>query len=94
MRRFYASKSIVNFSRAAFCRAIVCLLVAAAPMAALAQAGQLDSSFGTNGIFASTFSNSNPVFATCVALQSNGQIIVGGEAGNPGIIVVARYLGH
>ena len=55
-------------------------------MFALASAGQLDPNFGTNGIFSSTF-NTSGVFATCVALQSDGKIIVGGEAGNPGIVV-------
>lgn len=79
-------KPMVDISQKCLGPLIVCLVLAMVPASAMAQAGQLDTSFGTNGIFATTFSNSAP-FATCVALQSNGQIIVGGEAGNPGIIV-------
>jgi uncharacterized delta-60 repeat protein len=65
----------------------MCLVLTAAPSIALAQAGQLDTSFGSNGIFASNFGSSSLVFGTSVALQSDGKIVVGGEAGNPGIVV-------
>jgi uncharacterized delta-60 repeat protein len=79
--------SRMNLSSAVLCRLVACLVLAAAPSIALAQAGQLDSSFGTNGIFSSTFNSSSPVFATSVALQGDGKIVVGGEAGNPGIVL-------
>jgi uncharacterized delta-60 repeat protein len=62
-------------------------VLAAVPAIAVAQAGQLDSGFGNHGIFSSNFNNSSPVFATSVALQSDGKVVVGGEAGNPGIVV-------
>ena len=87
MSKFYPCKSIVNLSCAVLCRLVMCLALAATPSMALAQAGQLDTSFGNSGIFASNFINSSPVFGTSVALQSNGKIVVGGEAGNPGIVV-------
>jgi uncharacterized delta-60 repeat protein len=70
-------------------RAFVFLLIAiAAPKLALSQAGQLDNSFGTGGIFATTFSQQfGFVFGTSVALQANGKLIVGGSAGNPGVVL-------
>jgi len=83
----YFSRSSVNLSAAALGRVAATLILAALPALAWAQAGHLDNSFGSNGIFASTFNNSSPVFATSVALQADGKIIVGGEAGNPGIIL-------
>ena len=76
-----------NFRFAGLSRALAAVIIAALPLVAGAQAGQLDTSFGTNGIFANNFGQTSLIFATSVALQSNGQIIVGGEAGNPGIIV-------
>lgn len=87
MRKVYLRKSKTSLSSAGLCRLITCLVLAAVPAIALAQAGQLDSSFGSNGIFSSNFNNSSPVFATSVALQSDGKIVVGGEAGNFGILV-------
>lgn len=81
------SKSSINLSAAILGRVAASLILAALPALAVAQSGQLDTSFGTNGIFASTFNNSSPVFGTAVALQADGKIIVGGEAGNPGIIL-------
>lgn len=87
MSRFYADTFAAKLSATGFGRLMTCLVVTTASTVAMAQAGKLDSSFGNNGIFASNFSNSSPVFATSVALQSDGKIIVGGEAGNPGIVV-------
>ncbi len=88
MRKLRLCNSIVSVPAAKLSRVLTCVvLLAAASTAALAQAGRLDASFGNNGIFASNFNNDSPVFATSVALQSDGKIIVGGEAGNPGIIV-------
>jgi uncharacterized delta-60 repeat protein len=83
--KLYSSCSDVNLTTA-ICRAFLFLVLATLPKIAVAQAGQLDTSFGTSGIFSSSF-NTTSTFATCVALQSDGKIIVGGEAGNPGIIV-------
>jgi uncharacterized delta-60 repeat protein len=85
--KFYPRNFLMNRSRSALCRVAICLLFAAAPTIVLAQAGQLDLSFGSNGIFSSSFNNSSPAFATSAALQSDGKIVVGGEAGNPGIVV-------
>jgi uncharacterized delta-60 repeat protein len=40
--------------------------------------GVIDSTFGTNGIVNSTFNPSNPTQSSCVALQADGKILVGG----------------
>ena len=45
----------------------------------LAQAGHLDRTFGTNGIFTLSLANSQ---ANAVALQSDGKIVVAGQLGN------------
>jgi uncharacterized delta-60 repeat protein len=74
-------------SGAAACKALTFLALVTVATLAAAQAGQLDSSFGNNGIFASNFGSSSLVFGTSIALQSDGKIVVGGEAGNPGIVV-------
>jgi uncharacterized delta-60 repeat protein len=87
VRKLYLRKFSMNLSSAGLCRLFTCLMLAAAPTAALAQAGQLDPNFGNHGIFSSNFNNSSLVFATSVAVQSDGKIVVGGEAGNPGIVV-------
>lgn len=58
------------------------VLVAASEMA-VAGAGQLDPTFGTNGIFSDNFSGGLNL-ATTVALQPDGKILVGGEVGNRG----------
>ena len=50
---------------------------------AAAQAGQLDSTFGTGGIFTTTFTEDN--FApidNAVAIQSDGKIVLGGATPN------------
>jgi uncharacterized delta-60 repeat protein len=87
VRKLYLGKSSMNASPVALCRLITCLVLVAVPTIALAQAGHLDTSFGNNGIFSSNFHSSSPAFATSAALQSDGKIIVGGEAGNPGIVI-------
>ncbi len=86
MSRFSGRRFAAKVSAIGSYTLITCLVLATASTVVMAQAGQLDPSFGTNGIFSTTFSNSAP-FATSVALQSDGKIIVGGEAGNPGIVV-------
>jgi uncharacterized delta-60 repeat protein len=61
----------------------VLLLVCAGislPITAAAQAGQLDKTFGTGGIFNTGLSGSS---ATAVALQSNGDILVAGQFATP-----------
>ena len=67
---------------------LLCLSLTAFPTLAMAQAGRLDPSFGKNGIFSDSFGNNNGSnFATVVALQSDGKIVVGGEIGNLGGII-------
>ena len=48
------------------------------PSLALAQAGQLDSSFGKGGIFVSNFGGSSGAI-NALALQADGKIVVGGS---------------
>ena len=70
----------INPSTTELCRVVVILVIlAAASTMALAQAGQLDPTFATNGIFSDAINGGG--FATAVALQSNGQIVVGGQVG-------------
>ena len=55
----------------------------------MAQAGQLDSTFGTGGVF--TLGVTNTFFATVnnvVAVQSDGKIVIGGS--NDGVATLAR----
>jgi len=45
---------------------------------ALAQAGSLDSTFGTGGIFATTFTQYDVTINSAAAIQSDGKIVLGG----------------
>ena len=56
------------------CAALVCL-----SNLAIAQAGQLDSTFGTAGVFSTNDGQQNTDLADCVALQTDGKIVVGGQ---------------
>lgn len=47
----------------------------------MAQAGQLDPTFANAGIFSDSFGGLTG-FATAIALQSNGKIVLTGESGN------------
>jgi uncharacterized delta-60 repeat protein len=69
----------INLSSTQLCRVVLAIVFAAASTFALAQAGQLDPTFATNGIFSNAINGGG--FATTVALQSNGQIVVGGQVG-------------
>ncbi|MGO8986593.1 MAG: hypothetical protein ACLQFM_17560 [Terriglobales bacterium] len=69
----------INVSSTQLCRVVLAIAFAAASTFALAQAGQLDSTFATGGIFSDGTIGGG--FATTVALQSNGQIVVGGQVG-------------
>jgi uncharacterized delta-60 repeat protein len=73
----------------------VALLAAAALTASLslvmAQAGQLDSTFGSGGKVVTNVPGPTNAVATAVTLQSNGKIIVGGTFGGSGNIGLLRY---
>src|SRR6202162_1055261 len=58
---------------------VVCTAVVSPSTIVLAQAGHLDRTFGTNGIFTLSLANSQ---ANAVALQSDGKIVVAGQLGN------------
>ena len=49
---------------------------------ALAQAGQLDSTFGTGGIFTTNFNQYDVTIDSAVAIQSDGKIVLGGTIPN------------
>jgi|HubBroStandDraft_4_1064222.scaffolds.fasta_scaffold00058_30 uncharacterized delta-60 repeat protein len=76
-----------NFTAAIFSRLLTCMVLAAVPTIALAQAGHLDPTFGHNGIFSDSFNGVGTVVATVVALQSDGKIVVGGENANFGGVI-------
>ena len=72
------------FSLAAFTLWVV--LHASSPVA-FASAGDLDTIFGTNGLVLTSFDNNAE--GNAVAVQSDGKIVMAGEAGND--FAVARY---
>jgi uncharacterized delta-60 repeat protein len=80
MSNLSARNVSINPSSTQFGRVVLILVVAAASTFALAQAGQLDSTFATGGIFSDAINGGG--FATTVALQPNGQIVVGGQIGS------------
>src|SRR5271166_5668566 len=71
--------------RLAFLAAVV---VIASSTLALAQAGHLDSTFGTGGVFTTNFMQTDATMANAVAIQSDGKIVVGGST--PGGAALAR----
>jgi uncharacterized delta-60 repeat protein len=86
VNKFYSARVSIHFTASSFARLLICLVLVIVPSLALAQAGSLDPTFANNGIFSSTF-NQLIAFATSVALQSDGKILVGGEIGNLGAVV-------
>jgi uncharacterized delta-60 repeat protein len=75
----------INLSSAQLCRVVLAVVFAAASTLALAQAGQLDPTFASGGIFSDGFNGAG--FATTVALQSNGQVVVGGQINELGGVI-------
>jgi uncharacterized delta-60 repeat protein len=71
--------------------AYLTLLILLFNFSSLAAAGDLDASFGQNGISA-TPPLESASFSTCVALQSDGKIIVGGMASSVFRFALVRYL--
>src|SRR5271167_954358 len=67
---------------------LVSVVVVASSTFALAQAGQLDSTFGTGGVFTTNFTQTDTTMDTAVAIQSDGKIVVGGST--PGGAALAR----
>src|SRR5271167_562719 len=67
---------------------LVSVVVVASSTFAPAQAGQLDSTFGTGGVFTTNFTQTDTTMATAVAIQSDGKIVVGGST--PGGAALAR----
>jgi uncharacterized delta-60 repeat protein len=82
----FPCKFSINLSAARLCRFLTCIAIVAASSIAVAQAGQLDPTFASNGILADTFGGGIN-FASVVALQSDGKIVVGGEIGSLGAVV-------
>ncbi len=69
---------------------LVCLLLVLLPVMIFAQAGQLDPSFGSGGSVVTSFPGNSGAYATDMAVQPDGRIILVGVAGLKGAI--ARYL--
>jgi uncharacterized delta-60 repeat protein len=87
MSKFQPGKSLFTLTPTGLVRLFTWAALVLAGTLAFAQAGQLDPNFGNNGIFATTFNGQAPVFGTSIALQADGKLIVGGEAGNPGVVL-------
>jgi uncharacterized delta-60 repeat protein len=67
---------------------LAAVLVIASSTFASAQAGQLDSTFGTGGIFTTNFTQYDATILNAAAIQSDGKIVLGGS--NPGGAALAR----
>jgi uncharacterized delta-60 repeat protein len=78
--------SSITFKGSTILQVLVCLILAAGSTLAFAQAGQLDTSFATNGIFSDSF-NGAIGMGNVVALQSDGKILVGGSDGSGGVVL-------
>lgn len=59
---------------------VVALTVLASVSMAMAQAGQLDKTFGHGGVFLAQSAGLSNTLATAVAIQSDGKIVVAGQA--------------
>ena len=53
--------------------------VIASSTLAFAQAGHLDSTYGTGGVFTTHFTQTDSTMANAVAIQSDGKVVVGGS---------------
>ncbi len=61
---------------------LAAVLVLAASTFAAAQAGHLDSTFGTGGIFTTSFNQYDTTIDSAAAIQSDGKIVLGGTIPN------------
>jgi uncharacterized delta-60 repeat protein len=77
-----------SFSLGRWLAFLAAVAVIASSTLAWAQAGQLDSTFGTGGIFTTNYTSPDQTMDNSVAIQSDGKIIVGGS--NPGGAVLMR----
>jgi uncharacterized delta-60 repeat protein len=67
---------------------LVCAVMISSSTLVLAQAGQLDSTFGVGGIFTTSYTQSDATMDIAVAIQSDGKIVLGGST--PGGAALAR----
>jgi uncharacterized delta-60 repeat protein len=89
--RYLLSKDVLaqlNLSARSGLGVLACVILIASSTFAFAAAGQLDSTFGTGGIFTTNFTQSDSTMETAVAIQSDGKIVVGGST--PGGAALAR----
>ena len=70
-----ARRSLSSGRQLAF---LIAMVVIASSTLALGQAGQLDSTFGTGGIFTTNFAQYDVTIDSAVAIQSDGKIVLGG----------------
>lgn len=83
------NRSLQPRTQAVFQFALLASVAFSLSVLARAQAGHLDTSFGTGGIFVSNFGGPNTT-VNAVALQSDGKIVVGGAGGPGGKAGLAR----
>jgi uncharacterized delta-60 repeat protein len=87
VHKLFASNLKTHLAAAArLCRVAMCIVFGIVPVIALAQAGSLDTTFATNGIFSSSFSGATNL-ATTVTVLSSGQILVGGQVSTNGGVI-------
>jgi uncharacterized delta-60 repeat protein len=67
--------------------AVLAILLALTAALAAAQAGSLDSSFATGGIFTTSFTQVDETLANVMAIQSDGKILVAGFTPSGGTIL-------
>lgn len=81
MSKLFSRSIVINLRGSILCPVVTCLALAAASTLSFGQAGQLDTTFANQGIFSDNFRGATG-FATAVALQTDGKIVVAGESGN------------
>ena len=79
-----------NVQSVRLCQVLACVALVCVSSITMAQAGHLDPTFGTGGIFTSNFGDTFGASANAVALQADGKIVVGGAGGPGGKAGMAR----
>jgi uncharacterized delta-60 repeat protein len=83
VEHLFPQSNVATLRRVAFVAAALVL----ATTVAFAQAGQLDSTFGTGGIFTTNFTAPDATIDNAMAIQGDGKIVLGG-AGPTGAILI------
>jgi uncharacterized delta-60 repeat protein len=72
--------------------AVLAVIVVASSTLAMAQAGSLDTTFGTGGIFTTSYTQYDTTINSAAAIQSDGKIVLGGTipSGNSQVAALIR----